>query len=124
MRRPIQELLESNLRDQVRRHVPRAGKICPCTSSVLEQGVTGFDRRARPLGAKALHPVLPVSVGDLGPLSPCVLSDVLILHRLHSNTVFTSRLRTSAARPVVFAVYCDAHRTWEDFGVCLRPLMT
>jgi hypothetical protein len=89
MRRPIQKLLESNLSAQVRCHVARAGKICPRAPSVLEQGVTGFDRRAWPFGAKALHPVIPIGRGHLGPIPLGVLSDVLILHRLDSNTEFT-----------------------------------
>ena len=93
MRRLIQELLQPNLRAQVGRRVAGAGKISPCTPSVLEQGVTSFDRRAWPLGAKALHPVIPIRSGHFGPIPLSVLSDVLILHRLHSNTEFTSRLR-------------------------------
>jgi hypothetical protein len=40
-----------------------------------------------------LHPVIPIGFGHFGPISLGVLSDVLILHRLHSNTEFTSRLR-------------------------------
>jgi len=95
MRRPIQELLESNLRAEVRRPVARSGKISPYAPSVLEQGVTSFDRRAWPLCAKALHPMLPVRVGHLGPIPLNVLADVLVLHKLHSNTVRTSRLRSS-----------------------------
>ena len=36
MRRPIQELLQSNLRSQVGRRVARTGKTFPCASSVVE----------------------------------------------------------------------------------------
>jgi hypothetical protein len=97
MRRLIQELLQPNLRAQVGRRVAGAGEISPCTPSVLEQGVTRFDRRAWPLGAKALHPVLPIRVGHFGPISPSVLSNVVIFHRLDSNTVFTSRPRSDTS---------------------------
>ena len=97
MRRPIQELLKSNLSAQVGRRVTRAGKISACTPSVLEQGVTSFDRRAWPFGAKALHPVIPIGSGHFGPIPLGVLSDVLILHSLHSNTEFTSRLRSNTS---------------------------
>jgi len=64
---------------------------------MLEQGVTGFDRRAWPLGAKALHRVIPIGVGHFGPIPLGVFSDVLILHRLHSNTEFTPRLRSDTS---------------------------
>jgi hypothetical protein len=97
MRGPIQKVLESNLSAQVRRHVARTGKVSPRAPSVLEQGVAGLDRRAWPLGAEASHPMIPIGSGHLGPIPFGVLSDVLILHRLYSNTEFTSRLRSNTS---------------------------
>ncbi len=76
---------------------------------MLEQGVTCLDRGARPLGSKALHPMLPIGVGYLRPISLSVLADVLILHGLHSNIVFKARLRSDARAesPVGLALELD-----------------
>ena len=60
--------------------------------------MTRCDRRAWPLGTKASHPVLAIRVAHFGPIPASVLSDVVILHRVHSNTGFASRLRIGHKR--------------------------
>lgn len=55
--------------------------------------MTRLDHRARPLGAKAFHPVTPIGVGQLGPVSLRVLPDIMILHGPYSSTSFAPRPR-------------------------------
>ena len=58
--------------------------------------MTCRDGGARPLGPKAQHPMLPIGVGYLRPISLGVLPDLLIFHRLHSSIVIKARLRSDA----------------------------
>lgn len=82
------------------------------------------NRGTRPLGAKALHPMFPVGVGDPCPISLSVLSDVVMPHiyilALHPAPVFVpmrARKRLLASPSVAISPVISIVGAGTDFQV-------